>query len=321
MPIIQHADYEAPFLLRNRHLLTVYPTLFRKIAAAGYRRERVTTPDQDFIDLDFSETGSDKIVLILHGLEGDSTRKYVLGMVHIFNEAGYDTVSLNFRGCSGELNKNLRFYHSGETEDLHFTINYLASLNRYKAIHLVGFSLGGNVTLKYLGERNNEAAKLVRSAVAVSVPCDLASGATELEKSHNRVYMNRFIRSLGGKLERKAAAYPGAIDLENYSDIKTFRQFDDKYTAPIHGFGNAVNYWKICSSKAYLPDIKVPTLLINALDDPFLGTDCYPYAIAKDHSYLFFQAPEKGGHVGFVNFGNKYYWSEKRALAFLQEAC
>jgi len=316
--MLQHADYEAPLLLRNRHLLTVYPTLFRQIEAAKYRRERVTTPDQDFIDLDFSETGSDKVVLILHGLEGDSTRKYVLGMVHIFNEAGYDTVSLNFRGCSGEPNKNLRFYHSGETEDLHFAINYLAALNRYRSIHLVGFSLGGNVTLKYLGERNSEAAALVRSAVAVSVPCDLASGAIELEKPHNRVYMNRFIRNLGGKLKQKAAAFP-EIDLRNYSSIRTFRQFDDKYTAPIHGFENADSYWKICSSKAYLHDIQVPTLLINAQDDPFLGADCYPYEIARDHSYLFFQAPEKGGHVGFVNFGNKYYWSEKRALAFLQE--
>ncbi|RFS19686.1 alpha/beta fold hydrolase [Chitinophaga silvatica] len=319
MPILQHADYQAPFFMKNRHLLTVYPTLFRKVENVNYRRERLTTPDQDFIDLDFCETGSDKIVVILHGLEGDSTRKYVLGMVHIFNEAGFDTVSLNFRGCSGEPNKNLRFYHSGETGDLHYLINYLVSKQKYNAIHLVGFSLGGNVTLKYLGEHNSEAATYIKSAVAVSVPCDLASGAIELEKSHNKVYMHRFIKSLGEKLMLKAKKYPGEIDLKEYDQIKTFRQFDNRYTAPIHGFGNADNYWKQCSSRFYLPDIKVPTLLINALDDPFLGKECYPFAIAKDHSYLYLQTPEKGGHVGFVNFGNKYYWSEKRALTFLKE--
>jgi predicted alpha/beta-fold hydrolase len=300
-------------------MLTIYPSLFRSVKPAAYRRERLVTPDQDFLDLDFSETGGERIVVILHGLEGCSSRKYVLGMVHIFNAAGMDTVSLNFRGCSGEPNKNLRFYHSGETEDLHTVVQYLASLKKYKAIHLVGFSLGGNVTLKYLGEQGAQAAALIRSAVAISVPCDLKSGAAELEKKHNIIYMQRFIRDLGYKLLLKERQFPGSIRLDNYAEVKSFRQFDDRYTAPMHGFKDALTYWEQCSSLNYLPGIRVPALLINAKDDPFLGKACYPYEIAAASPYLFLETPRQGGHVGFVKFGGDFYWSEKRALAFLQE--
>lgn len=320
MPVLHHSDYRAPFLLQNRHMLTIYPSLFRSIAPAPYRRERIPTPDNDFLDLDFSEKGNDRIVVILHGLEGNSTRKYVLGMVHIFNEAGFDTVSMNFRGCSGEPNKNLCFYHSGETGDLHTVITYLQTLGKYKAIHLVGFSLGGNVTLKYLGERGSQLTGVIKSAVAISVPCDLKSSSAELEKRHNIIYMQRFIRDLGEKLRLKEQLYPGRIDLSGYNAVKSFRQFDDRYTAPIHGFQDALQYWEECSSRKYLHQIQVPALLINAIDDPFLSKECYPYDLASKSSCFFLETPQQGGHVGFVKFGVPYYWSEQRALSFLQEA-
>jgi predicted alpha/beta-fold hydrolase len=319
MPVLHHSDYQAPFLLQNRHMLTIYPSLFRSIKPAAYRRERISTPDDDFLELDFSEQGHQRIVVILHGLEGNSTRKYVLGMVHIFNGAGFDTVSMNFRGCSGGPNKNLRFYHSGETEDLHAVITYLVSLKKYTAIHLVGFSLGGNVTLKYLGEQGAAVAGVIQSAVAISVPCDLKSGSAELEKRHNIIYMQRFIRDLGHKLRLKEQQFPGSISLERYGEVKSFRQFDDRYTAPMHGFKDALTYWEQCSSRQYLHNIRIPALVINAKDDPFLGKECYPYEIAADSPYLFLETPHQGGHVGFVKFGEDFYWSEKRALAFLQE--
>ncbi|MGO4288470.1 YheT family hydrolase [Chitinophaga sp. RAB17] len=300
-------------------MLTIYPSLFRSIKPADYRRERIVTPDNDFLDLDFSERGNKSIVVILHGLEGNSTRKYVFGMVHIFNGAGFDTVSMNFRGCSGEPNRNLRFYHSGETDDLRAVITYLVSLKKYTAIHLVGFSLGGNVTLKYLGEQGADAVGVIKSAVAISVPCDLKSGSAELEKRHNIIYMQRFIRDLGHKLRLKEQQFPGSISLDHYGEVKSFRQFDDRYTAPMHGFKDALTYWEQCSSRFYLHNIRIPVLVINAQDDPFLGKECYPYEIAADSQYVYLETPHQGGHVGFVRFGKDFYWSEKRALAFLQE--
>lgn len=320
MPVLHNSDYQAPFLLQNRHMLTIYPSLFRSIKPAAYRRERIVTPDNDFLDLDFSEQGNKSIVVILHGLEGNSTRKYVFGMVHIFNGAGFDTVSMNFRGCSGEPNRNLRFYHSGETDDLRAVIAYLVSLKKYTAIHLVGFSLGGNVTLKYLGEQGDDAVGVIKSAVAISVPCDLKSGSAELEKRHNVIYMQRFIRDLGHKLRLKEQQFPGSISLDRYGEVKSFRQFDDRYTAPMHGFKDALTYWEQCSSRSYLHNIRIPALVINAQDDPFLGKECYPYEIAADSQFVYLETPHQGGHVGFVRFGEDFYWSEKRALAFLQEA-
>lgn len=319
MPLIQHSDYKAPFLFSNRHLLTIYPTLFRKVRRANYERVRISTADDDFLDLDFSHASSDRIVIILHGLEGSADRKYVLGMVHTFNSGGYDTVSLNFRGCSGEPNKNLRFYHSGETGDLAHVVEYLANTGRYRSIHIVGFSLGGNVTLKYLGEQGAKVHSLIHSAVAFSVPCDLKTSSQELEKRHNFIYMQRFIRHLGYKLELKAQRFPDMIRLDNYRDVKTFKQFDDLYTAPIHGFPDALTYWAACSSKPFLEKISVPTLLINALDDPFLSPECFPYEAAAQSRYFYLETPRYGGHVGFVTFGEQCYWSEKRAFAFINE--
>ncbi|WP_298732380.1 alpha/beta fold hydrolase [uncultured Chitinophaga sp.] len=319
MPLIQQSDYKAPFFLKNRHLLTIYPTLFRKIRNADYQRVRISTADEDFLDLDFSYTDSDRIVIILHGLEGSADRKYVLGMVHIFNNGGYDTVSLNFRGCSGEPNKNLRFYHSGETGDLAQVVEYLAATGRYQSIHIVGFSLGGNVALKYLGEQGANVHPLIRSAVTLSVPCDLRTSSQELEKRHNSIYMQRFIRALGYKLELKARRFPDMIRLDNYHQVKTFRQFDDLYTAPIHGFKDALSYWAACSSRPFLKKICVPALLINALDDPFLSPECFPYEEAAQSRYFYLETPRYGGHVGFVTFGQQRYWSEKRAFAFINE--
>lgn len=317
MPVIQSSTYKPPFFLRHRHLQTIYPALFRKLPRVHYERVRFTTADQDFLDLDFSRIGSKKVVLILHGLEGNATRQYVKGMVHIFNQGGYDTVSMNFRGCSGEPNQLLRFYHSGETGDLGQVIDHLTTLDQYDSIHLVGFSLGGNVTLKYLGEQGVDIHPSIRSAVTFSVPCDLQDSSVELEKKHNTVYMRRFIRELGLKLQAKAQRFPGMINLDNYHTIKSFREFDDRYTAPIHGFPDALTYWDRCSSKPFLENIRIPTLLVNALDDPFLGKGSFPYEAAARNPHFYLETPSHGGHVGFVTFGGTFYWSERRAFGFI----
>ncbi|GEP94744.1 YheT family hydrolase [Chitinophaga cymbidii] len=317
MPVLPTSDYKAPVLLRNRHLLTIFPTLFRRIKAAKYTRTRITTKDNDFLDLDFSRVNSDRLVVILHGLEGNTDRQYMRGMVDIFNKGGYDTVCMNFRGCSGEMNNALRFYHSGETGDLQTVIGYIEGSGQYRSVHLLGFSLGGNVTLKYIGEQGAAIPGIIRSAVAISVPCDLKDSSVELEKRHNFIYMRRFIQSLGAKLEIKAQKFPDLISLENYAEIRNFRQFDDRYTAPMHGFKNAEEYWAACSSKKFLPGIRIPTLLINALDDPFLGKGSFPYEEAEQNPFFHLETPRTGGHVGFVSFPGKHYWSERRAFRFI----
>ncbi|RPE13109.1 alpha/beta fold hydrolase [Chitinophaga lutea] len=319
MPVLHHTDYKAPFLLRNRHLLTIFPSLFRKVKAAQYTRRRIRTADNDFIDLDISSVNSKRLVIILHGLEGNSRRQYVTGMVNIFNEGRYDTAAMNFRGCSGESNEALRFYHSGETGDLQTVIDHIIASGQYQQIHLVGFSLGGNVTLKYIGEQGAGIPSIVRSAVAISVPCDLKDSSLELEKSHNAIYMKRFIRSLGAKLEAKAQRYPEKISLDRFGEIRSFQQFDDRYTAPIHGFKDAEEYWAKNSSRQFLPDIRIPTLLINALDDPFLGRGSFPYEEAEQNPFFHLETPATGGHVGFVTFSGKHYWSERRAFQFIHD--
>ncbi|MGN6509525.1 MAG: YheT family hydrolase [Chitinophaga sp.] len=317
MPVLPSPDYTAPVLLRNRHLLTIFPSLFRKVSAVRYTRTRIPTADNDFLDLDFSRTGSKKLVIILHGLEGNSKRQYVTGMVRIFNEGGFDTVSMNFRGCSGEINNALRFYHSGETGDLQTVIDHVQQ--DYESLHLVGFSLGGSITLKYIGEKGAAIPAAVKSAVGISVPVDLKDSSFELEKRHNSIYMKRFIRSLGEKLVIKARRYPEKISLEDFGSIRNFRQFDDRYTAPIHGFRDAEEYWAKNSSKQFLPRIAIPTLLINALDDPFLGKGSFPYAEAEANTNFHLETPATGGHVGFVTFSGKHYWSERRAFQFIRE--
>ncbi|PUZ29661.1 alpha/beta hydrolase [Chitinophaga parva] len=318
MPIVHHSDYKPPVWMRNRHLLTIYPTLCRRVKRVQYTRARMTMPDGDFVDLDFSAVGSDLLVLVLHGLEGDAHRKYVKGMVQLFNQQGYDVAGMNFRGCSGEPNKALRFYHSGETADLDAVVQHVAASRKYKALYLVGFSLGGNVALKYTGEQGKNIHPLVHATVAISVPIDLANSAIELEKKHNAIYMQRFIRSLGAKLKAKQALYPDAINLEGYENITTFRQFDDRYTAPLHGFPDADTYWYQSSAIRVLDQVAIPTLLINAQDDSFLGPKCFPYEMAEHHPLFYLETPRYGGHVGFVNFGVSSYWTERRALDFIR---
>ncbi|MBC8034192.1 MAG: alpha/beta fold hydrolase [Chitinophagaceae bacterium] len=319
MPLIKSSDYKPPVFIRNRHFLTIYPSLFRNIKSITYARTRVETPDHDFIDLDFSSKGHKRIVILLHGLEGSSNSNSVTGMVNVFNHGSYDTVSVNFRGCSGEPNKELRYYHSGETDDLGFVVKYIHSLNKYNSIHIVGFSMGGNILLKYLGEQSQAAHGIIKSAVALSVPCDLKEGATEMGKKHNIMYMKRFIKELEQKLLIKKDLFPERINLDNYKLVKNFKQFDELYTAPINGFKSAEDYWEKSSSLQFLSRIKVPTLLINALDDPFLGKKCFPYEEARNSEHFFLETPLHGGHVGFMDINNKFYWSERRALAFINE--
>jgi predicted alpha/beta-fold hydrolase len=302
MPIIKKSDYKPPLMLKNRHLQTLFPSLFRKIKDTIYSRERIFTPDDDFIDIDWIKKGSDRAVIICHGLEGNSERAYVKGMAKAFINRGWDSASYNFRGCSGETNRQLRFYHSGATDDLHTVITHIKKTKAYKKIALVGFSLGGNIVLKYFGEKGSHIDKIISAGAAASVPCDLTASSIQLAKKSNYLYMLHFLIMLKEKIKNKMELYPDKLSLEKFSEIKTFKQYDDRYTAPIHGFKSAEDYWTKCSSKQFLNKINKPVLLINALDDPFLSSECYPFDEAEKNKFFHLETPKIGGHLGFVNF-------------------
>ncbi|MBS1977709.1 MAG: alpha/beta fold hydrolase [Bacteroidetes bacterium] len=307
-------EYQPPFILFNEHLQTIYPALLRKIDLQDAETITITTPDDDFLELDLYRQNAPNCVVISHGLEGNSRRAYVLGMARAFYQQGYDVLAWNYRGCGSKMNKKLRFYHSGATDDLGTVIDYAAK--HYTEITLVGFSLGGNLTLKYLGEpKVNEH---VKKAVALSVPLDLHTSCLEISKRSNFLYARRFLKSLTKKVLAKAATHK-ELDVQGLDKINSLIEFDDRYTAPLHGFKDAVDYYQKCSSIHFLPRITVPTLLVNAKNDPFLSPQCYPETTPS--SSLTIEYPESGGHVGFALFDKKgLYWSELRALDFVNHS-
>lgn len=305
-------NYKRPSLFFSGHLETIYPAIFRSVSVA-YERERINTADNDFLDLDWLRNNADKLVIISHGLEGNSSRAYVKGMARAFFEKGFDVIAWNFRGCSDEMNRQLRFYHSGATDDLEAVVQH-ARQRGYAEIYLVGFSLGGNLTLKYLGERKSHPE--IIKAIAFSTPLDLYGSCVKISKPVNRVYSYRFLTSLKGKVLRKSLMLP-ELDLKGIEAINTLLAFDDRYTAPLHGFKNAMDYYHQCSSIHFIDTINIPTLIINAQNDPFLSDLCYPLDQCRNHKFVKFENPRHGGHVGFAQFNkNGLYWSEERALSF-----
>jgi predicted alpha/beta-fold hydrolase len=314
MPLIA-SNYRAPLGLRGGHFSTIYPTLFRRVGTPAIEPERLELPDGDFLDLDWSCTGSSRLAIIGHGLEGESTAKYIRGMSLALQKRGWDTLAWNCRGCSGEPNRLLRSYHSGVSDDLGHVVDHAAE-SGYAEIALVGFSLGGNIVLKYLGEQGSNLHPEVKAGVAFSVPCDLTSSSLRLGERDNKIYMSRFMDGLKEKVLSKNDSFPGEIDLTGIEKIKTFAEFDDRFTAPLNGFTDARDYWTRASSKPHLPAITVPTLMIQALNDPFLPEPCFPHEIADQSDHLYLETPSHGGHVGFVSLGSEY-WSETRCAEFL----
>ncbi len=320
MPLIAPSSYQPPFFLRSGHLQTIYPSLFRRMGLNLYHRERITTADNDFLDLDWSTVGSRQLGILCHGLEGNSQRPYMVGMAKRLNRQGWDVLAWNYRSCSGPINRQLRFYHNGSIDDLDTVVQHALKRQTYQRIVLIGFSLGGNLILVYLGDRGQRVDRRIRSAVVFSVPCDLAAGARALARPSCKLYMQNFLTSLHQKIRAKMRVMPGCIDDHDFHRIKTFKDYDNRYTAPLHGFKDAEDYWQKCSSLAYIPQVRVPTLIINALDDPFLSGDCYPILSSSKNDYVFLETPSNGGHVGFIQFnGDKSYWSENRAIQFIQQ--
>ncbi|WP_088322769.1 YheT family hydrolase [Polaribacter tangerinus] len=320
MPIVK-SDFSPTLPFKNGHFNTMYRPLFMK-DTCKYDRKRISTWDDDFIDLDFSFVGGNTLILLIHGLEGSSDSKYIAANCNHLNSAGLDTVCFNLRSCSGEDNLLLTTYHSGKTEDVDFVVNHLAENYNYTNIVIVGFSLGGNLTLKYLGEYHNKIPSIVKGGIAVSVPVDIATAEKEMEKLKNKLYLEIFFKTMKNKILEKAYKFPSYhLDKEKLFKATKFIHLEELYTVPVFGFESPQDYWKKASSKPYLSKIDRPTILINAKDDTFLSPECYPQKEAIQSEYFYLETPNFGGHCGFMTSfkAHENKWLEKRIVKFINE--
>ena len=317
MPIVA-SHFKPAWWLKNPHLQTIWPTLFRLRPTLSLQQQRVELDDGDFIDLSWSGPLDAPVVLILHGLEGSIDSPYAFGLINTLTSAGYRSCFMHFRSCSKEPNRLPRGYHSGETNDLQFIVNNIkASINSH--LHaIIGYSLGGNVLLKWLGEqdRSND----LHSAIAISVPFKLAHAGQRMETGISRLYQKHLVSSLIKKFRQKQKQHPTLAQIE-LDKIKTFYEFDDSVTAKVHGFESADDYYQKCSCDGYLKFIQQPTLIIHAKDDPFMWQDTSPPE-SRISATTTLELSSKGGHAGFISGTIPWrpvYWHEQRILSWLKE--
>lgn len=309
------SGFRPAWWLRGGHAQTVWPNLLRRRVPVAVRRERVVLPDGDFVDIDWAG-GRGPVVIVLHGLAGSSESHYAGGLLRAVAARGWRGALMHFRGCSGEPNRLTRSYHAGDTGDLHHVVELLRRREPDTPLAVVGYSLGGNVLLKWLGEQG--AAAPVHAAVAVSVPFDLAAATARLMQGFSRIYERRLLRCLQLTLARKCAVVPLPWDAAALAALPSLRAFDEQVTAPLHGFRDADDYYARASCRAYLPRIAVPTLIVHACDDPFLPPAAIPRADALA-AQVTLELSASGGHVGFVG-GPPHaprYWLEERIPDYL----
>jgi hypothetical protein len=318
MPVIP-SDYIAPRWLWGGHRQTILPVLLPRRFHPWQKRERLELADGDFLDLRWQQAGHTRLAILSHGLEGSVEAIYMRGMAQTLHQAGWDILGWNYRSCGGIENRLMRSYHSGESDDLRTVIAHAAL--KYEKIALVGFSLGGNISLKCVGETPSHPA--VIAAVAVSSPVDLASCAKLLDDDpSNRLYLKRFLKTLKAKTLAKARRFPQLREMlagkDGIAAVQTIREFDERITAPVHGFAGAEDYWARASSLPHLHRITIPALILSARDDPLLGEPSFPDALAQSSHHLHLESPPHGGHVGFLDFQNGLQpWHERRVRMFL----
>lgn len=318
MPILESRYKPKNPLFRNGHFASIYPTQFRSIhLKSPLLRQRLITPDNDFIDVDISNSTHSRVAFLFHGFEGNSTRPYMLGMARHLQTQGWDIAAVNHRGCSGEPNQQPKAYHAGDFTDMAFAIEHFIALRNYHAVVLIGFSLGGNIVLNYLAKYDTIPEQVV-AGVAISVPIDLRTAVYEIMKPANWLYSRDFHRKLVKKMKTKRDVFPDLLPYNEILKSRNIDEFDENYTAPFHGFENAKDYREQSSALFILDQIRRPALLLNSLDDPFLSETCYPYEIASASEKLFLMTPQYGGHCGFWMPGGVFY-HEKEAALFLEK--
>ncbi|MHA7128651.1 YheT family hydrolase [Algoriphagus namhaensis] len=317
MPVIPSTYRKPPFYLFNGHLETIVPSLLRKVESVYYSREKISTPDADFLNLDWARVGSKDLLVVSHGLEGDSQRHYARGLVKLFNTVGVDALVWNNRTCGGEMNLQPILYHHGASYDLETTLTHIDKNYNYERIFLVGISMGGAQTLKYLGEKGADLPQKIKRAAVYSTPCNLPSSAATLKEKQNAFYKKRFLGKLKEKIRKKGLQFPDLVDLDLLEKVEDFDTFDTHFTAKIHGFRDAEDFYQSVSADQWMSRISIPTLIVNALNDPLLGPECYPIDLAKRKSEIILEMPKRGGHTGFVLRGQEYTWVEHRLKEFL----
>ncbi|WP_022836155.1 YheT family hydrolase [Salisaeta longa] len=318
MPV-QPATYRPPLLLRGGHVQTIAASMLRRVTFAYGRAVRLATPDDDVLHAAWARAagGGTRVAVLTHGLEGSMQRPYMRGMARALTRRGWDVLAWNMRGCGPTINRQVATYHSGKTEDLDCVVQHALD-EGYERVVLIGFSMGGNLSLKYVGERGASLDARVAGAVAFSTPVDLAAASHRISHWTNWHYTRYFLRSLTETVRQKARQHPTAVSTAPLQTIRSLPDFDDAYTAPLNGYADADEYYAKASCKPFLADIARPALLVNAANDPFLPTACYPTALAREHPQLVLEVPREGGHVGFVQFNDAgEYWSEVRAAQFL----
>jgi uncharacterized protein len=310
--------YRAPTWLPGAHAQTIYPLLIKSPPPA-YRRERWDTPDGDFIDLDWIDgPPGAPLVVLFHGLEGSSHSHYAREMMQAVAAHGLCGVVPHFRGCSGEVNRMPRAYHSGDYLEIDWVLRRLQALHPQCPRFAAGVSLGGNALLKWLGKSGADALAVVDAAAAVCAPLDLTAAGESLGRGFNRlVYAQNFLQTLKRNALAKLDRHPGLLDRERVLAARTLYDFDDAVTAPLHGFRNASEYWVRASSKPWLRRIRVPTLVVNARNDPFLPAAALPTE-TQVSKYVTLEYPAQGGHVGFVSGPppGRLHWLPERVLSF-----
>lgn len=315
--------YSAAWWLPGAHLQTLWGKLFRKQPLRNTRVERIDTPDGDFLDIHHVDAsfGAPHLVL-LHGLEGTIRSHYIQSLLSEASRRGWGASVVIFRSCSDEMNRTRQFYHSGETTDLALALDRIMATVPESPILLAGISLGGNVLLKFLGETGSEASSRIRAAAAISVPFDLSQSARYIDRGFSRVYQKHFIRSLNRKAMIKSRTFPDLVDPARLASVRTMRDFDNTMTAPLHGFTDAEDYYLRSSSLGWLAKIRVNTLLLSAVDDPFLPPQVLDdvRVIGRENPWLHLEFPRRGGHAGFVGGWNPLkpvYYAEQCVGDFL----
>jgi len=316
-------SFQPAWWCRGRHAQTLWGALFRPIPPVPLRRERWETPDGDFLDVDRVEgTPGAPVLIVLHGLEGSSRSKQVLGFMTAAYRAGWEAVGINFRSCSGESNRLRRAYHGGDSTELSWVIDRLIAQNPARTVGCIGVSLGGNILLKYLGELGARVPQQVRAASAISTPFDLGIAVRYMERGMSQLYMRNLVRRLKEKTFAKLARYPDLVDPARLGAVRTLAEFDHLVTGPLHGFPDGQTYWRASSSASRLSTIRRPTLLINAEDDPFFPAEALPTRAVGENPALRAAFVQDGGHAGFLSGvwpGRPVPWAENRTMAFLQD--
>ena len=322
MAMLSEHPFEAPLWLRNAHLQTIGARYLRRVPMPPVHRETWDTPDDDFLIVHKLDGDDDKpVVLMLHGLEGCVESTYMKGLLWKLHDLGWTGVAMNFRSCGGPINRARRMYHSGETTDAAFALERLAEDYPGRPVYMVGYSLGGNVTGKLLGEAGEDAPDHLKGAAIISAPYDLVASGKHMDSTISRFYVLHFLRMLIPKAIEKEKQYPGCVDIERIKQSRTFADFDTHATAALHGFEDAHDYYTKVGCGQFLHNVRRPTMLLSASDDPFNPGETQPYAIAEESPWLYPQFMDRGGHVGFVRKNGPLgvgFWIEEHVARFFQ---